>query len=124
GADALDEALAALSVELAHDVVEEQDRRRPALLLERGALGEQERQQRQPLLALRPVDAQLDAVARQFQVPGAERPARAAAGPQPGKQRVALGEGLGVGASRAGPGRPERRDEGIEVRAAQRGRAL
>ena len=68
GPDALDEALAALGVELAHDVVEEQHRRRAALLLERRAFGEQQRQQRQPLLALRPVDAQLAPVAQQEQL--------------------------------------------------------
>ena len=62
--DALDEQLAALGVELAHDVVEQQQRRRAALGGERRALGEQQRQQREALLALRAVDAQLAAVAQ------------------------------------------------------------
>ena len=65
---ALDEPLAAAEVELAHDVVEEQQRRRAALLLQDRALGEQQREQAHPLLALRAVGAQLAPVAQQRDV--------------------------------------------------------
>ena len=67
-AQALDEALAAVGVELAHDVVEQQQRRRAALVLEHRALGQQQREQGQALLALRAVGAQLAPVAQQGDV--------------------------------------------------------
>ena len=54
-------ALAAIGVELAHHVVEQHQRRRAALGGERLALGQQQRQQREALLALRAVGAQLAA---------------------------------------------------------------
>ena len=57
-----------LGVELADDVVEQQQRRRAALGGERVALGQQQRQERQALLALRPVGAQLAPVAQQREV--------------------------------------------------------
>ncbi len=49
---------AARGVELGHDVVQEHQRRRAALVAQDVALGEQERQERDPLLALGPVLAQ------------------------------------------------------------------
>ena len=60
-----DEPLAALGVELAHHVVEQQQRRVLARVGEGVALGQQQREQRHPLLALRAVGAQLAAVARE-----------------------------------------------------------
>ena len=45
-------------------------------------------------------------------------------GAQPREQGVALGERLRVRAARRRARRPQRGDEGVEVRAAQRGRAL
>ena len=59
-----DEALAAVGVELAHHVVEQHQRRRAAHLAERLALGQQQREQGQALLALRAVGAQVATVAR------------------------------------------------------------
>src|SRR5580704_8958168 len=58
-----DEQLSALGVELAHDVVEQHQRYAAALGGEHGALGEQQGEQGEALLALRSVDAQLPAVA-------------------------------------------------------------
>ena len=66
---------AARRVELAHHVVEQQQRRAIALGGERVALGQQQREQREPLLALRAVAAQRAAVAREHEVV-AVRPAR------------------------------------------------
>ena len=57
----LDEPLAAAGVELAHDVVEQHQRRRPALRGQHLALGQQQREQPEPLLPARPVGAQLAA---------------------------------------------------------------
>ena len=56
--------LAALAVELAHDVVEQHQRRAAAFAGEHRALGQQQRQQRQTLLTLGAVDAQLAPVAQ------------------------------------------------------------
>ncbi len=56
--------LAALAVELAHDVVEQHQRRAAAFAGQHRALGQQQRQQRQALLALGAVDAQLAPVAQ------------------------------------------------------------
>ena len=67
-AEDLDQPAAAAGVELGHDVVEEHQRRRAAGLGERLALGEQQREQPEPLLAARAVGAQLAAVAAQDQV--------------------------------------------------------
>ena len=67
-AQALDQALAARGVELAHHIVEQEQRWRPALLLQCRPLGEQERQQRETLLALRAVCAQLAPIAQQREV--------------------------------------------------------
>ena len=67
-AQALDQPLAAAGVELAHDVVEQQQRRSAALVLEHRALGQQQRQQAHALLALRAVGAQLAPVAQQRDV--------------------------------------------------------
>ena len=53
-----DEAAAPIGVELAHHVVEQQQRQLPAGRAQRLALGEQQRQQAEPLLALRAVAAQ------------------------------------------------------------------
>ena len=58
----------ALGIQLAHDVVEQHERDRSARRRERLALGEQQRQQREPLLALRAVRAQLAAAAQQAEV--------------------------------------------------------
>ena len=55
-------SLAALGVELAHHVVEQHQRDLAALLGEHGPLGEQQGQQRQALLALGAVHAQLASV--------------------------------------------------------------
>ena len=62
------QALAAVGIELAHDVVEQEQRRAPASLGQRLALGDEQRQQRQPLLALRPVGAQGAPVALEHEV--------------------------------------------------------
>ena len=60
----LDQRVAAVAVELAHHVVEQHQRRRVALGGDRLALGQQQRQQREPLLALRAVGAQLASLAQ------------------------------------------------------------
>ena len=95
---------AAVGVELAHDVVEQHERHRVARRRERLALGEQQRQQRQPLLALRAVRAQLAPVAQQRDVVAV----RAVAGEAALEVGVdALGELggelVGVGGARARP---------------------
>ena len=64
----LDEPLAAARVELGHHVVEQHQRRRAALGRQLLALGEQQRQQAEPLLAARAVGAQLAAVAAEGEV--------------------------------------------------------
>ena len=64
----VDEAAAATRVELAHDVVEQQQRRRGARLRERLALGQQEREQAQALLPARAVGAQVAALAAEDEV--------------------------------------------------------
>ena len=68
GAQALDQPAAAIGVELAHDVVEQHQRRRAALGLQHAALGQQQRQQAQPLLALGAVEPQVAAFAQQRDV--------------------------------------------------------
>ena len=67
-AQQLDEPLAAQRVELAHDVVEQHQRRGPALGGQHAALGQQQRQQPEPLLAARPVGAQLAAGAAEHEL--------------------------------------------------------
>ena len=67
-AQQLDEPLAAQRVELRGDVVEQHQRRGPALGGEHAALGQQQRQQPEPLLAARPVGAQLAAGAAQHEL--------------------------------------------------------
>ena len=69
------EQLAALGVELAHDVVEQHQRHTVAFVGEHRALGEQQRQEREALLALGPVGAQVAAVAQERQLV-AVRPVR------------------------------------------------
>src|SRR5439155_1341915 len=54
--------------ELAHHVVEQQQRRSAALLRELLPLGEQQREQGEALLAARPVGAQLAAIAQERQL--------------------------------------------------------
>ena len=61
GAQQLDQRLTPADVELGHDVVEQHQRRRLTAIGERLSLGQQPAQQRHPLLALRPVVAQLTA---------------------------------------------------------------
>ncbi len=63
-----DEHPAAIGVELAHDVVEQHQRGSPALDGQHRALGEQQRQQREPLLALGAERLQLASVAQQQQL--------------------------------------------------------
>ena len=62
GAQQFDERVAARAVELAHHVVEQHQRRRAATVRDRLALGEQQREQAEPLLTLRAVDPQLAAL--------------------------------------------------------------
>ena len=64
----LREQRAALGVELAHDVVEQHQRHGAPRRRQRLALGQQQRQQRQALLALRAVGAQLAPAAQQREV--------------------------------------------------------
>ena len=59
----VDEPAAAGRVELGHHVVEQQQRRGAALGRQLLALGEQQREQAEPLLAARAVGAQLAALA-------------------------------------------------------------
>ncbi len=68
GGEPGDEALAALRVQLAHHVVEEEERDDAARLQQRLALGEEEGQQGEALLALRAVAAQRPAAARDPQL--------------------------------------------------------
>jgi hypothetical protein len=68
GPQQLDQAGAAVGVELAPNVVSEHERQRPARVADRLALGQQQREQRQALLALRAVGAQLAAVARKHEL--------------------------------------------------------
>src|SRR4051794_11702776 len=66
--EALGEQLPAGGVELAHHVVEEHQRRRPARLEERAALCEKKGQQGRALLTLRPVPAYRPTIQRQLQL--------------------------------------------------------
>ena len=68
GAQHLDQPAAPRGVELAHHVVEQQQRRRAALGREFLALGQQQREQAEPVLAARAVRAQLAALAAQREV--------------------------------------------------------
>ena len=80
------EQLATLGVELAHHVVEQHQRRAPRSRGEHGALGQQQREQGEPLLSLGAVDAQLAPVAqdRELVAVGAVAGEAALAGRRPG----------------------------------------
>ena len=67
-AQRLHEPLAAQRVELGGDVVEQHQRRGSALGGQHAALGQQQREQAEPLLAARPVGAQLAAGALEHQL--------------------------------------------------------
>ena len=68
--------------------------------------------------------AQRDPVTGELGVPRAQRVARRAAAADRRQQRVALGQRAAVGASRRAAGGPARSDDLVDVRAAQRRRAL
>ena len=72
----------------------------------------------------RAVGHQGDPVLSQLKVPAAQRLATSRAAADPGDQRVALGQGLGVGSPRSGPGGPQGGDELVQVGPAQRGRTF
>ena len=88
------EQLAALGVELAHHVVEQHQRRTSPLAGEHGALGEQQREQRQALLALGAVEAQLAPIAQQGQLVAVGSVAGEAALEVAGQARLQLGDEL------------------------------
>ena len=127
GAQQLDEPRAAAGVELAHDVVEQHQRRRPARRGERLALGQQQREQPEPLLPARAVGAQLAVVAPQHELVAVRAVAGEAAlevGLQPLRQLG--GERLGRRRLRARPvARPRARPRGPSPAAcsAKRGRS-
>ena len=68
GVEMREQPLASGRVELGQDVVEEEQRGRAPLRGQRVALGQEEREEREALLALRPVGAQLAPVAQQGEV--------------------------------------------------------
>ena len=68
-----------VGVELAGDVVEQHQRRRAAVVEQRPALGEQQRQQSRPLLALRAVAAQRAAAGLERELVVVRAPAGVAA---------------------------------------------
>ena len=111
----VDEPRAARGVELAHHVVEQHQRRGAALGGQRLALGQQQREQPEPLLAPRAVGAQLAAVAAERQVVAVRAVAgeaalevRVGALGQLGRQRLRRRRPSSAGGTRARP-RPRAR---------------